>query len=166
MTTEATETTRGVCRICGCTYFTPCEGGCSWADDTNTLCTSCVAKGLGVSADDAKSRLVVAADVEGQPKLLEALTNEMLIAQREGLAMEVNISAVLAFQMVGLLQLALRHPKLSPELTDAGTRLVMLIEQWFASPEVEMPAAAHVIRLGHDQRNDVPIGTPVGELEL
>ena len=31
---------KGVCRICGCTWTTPCEGGCSWIDETETLCTS------------------------------------------------------------------------------------------------------------------------------
>lgn len=28
------------CRVCGCSEFDPCEGGCGWADPT--LCTECV----------------------------------------------------------------------------------------------------------------------------
>lgn len=32
----------GKCRICGCTYFDPCQdtssGTCGWADETQTLC--------------------------------------------------------------------------------------------------------------------------------
>jgi hypothetical protein len=32
---------RGVCRKCGCTDARACEGGCAWADETQTLCTRC-----------------------------------------------------------------------------------------------------------------------------
>jgi hypothetical protein len=32
----------GVCRICRCTEFDPCEGGCGWANAMQTLCTACV----------------------------------------------------------------------------------------------------------------------------
>jgi ParB/RepB/Spo0J family partition protein len=31
----------GACRECGCTEDDACEGGCAWADETKTLCTSC-----------------------------------------------------------------------------------------------------------------------------
>lgn len=31
------------CRVCGCTEFSACEGGCDWAEDED-LCTSCVGK--------------------------------------------------------------------------------------------------------------------------
>jgi hypothetical protein len=36
--------TPGVCRECGCTETTPCEGGCAWTDKTKTLCTACQMK--------------------------------------------------------------------------------------------------------------------------
>jgi hypothetical protein len=29
------------CRVCGCTDWTACEGGCGWVDDD--LCTACAA---------------------------------------------------------------------------------------------------------------------------
>ena len=32
----------GICRWCGCTYDTPCENGCGWANRAQTLCTECV----------------------------------------------------------------------------------------------------------------------------
>lgn len=32
---------KGICETCGCAYNTPCEGGCAWTDNTETLCTSC-----------------------------------------------------------------------------------------------------------------------------
>lgn len=28
------------CRVCGCTYYTPCEGGCYWVEED--LCSKCV----------------------------------------------------------------------------------------------------------------------------
>jgi hypothetical protein len=31
----------GVCRGCGCTEARACVGGCAWADDSQTLCTTC-----------------------------------------------------------------------------------------------------------------------------
>lgn len=31
----------GVCRACGCTETRACEGGCSWADAAQTLCSKC-----------------------------------------------------------------------------------------------------------------------------
>jgi ParB/RepB/Spo0J family partition protein len=32
---------KGVCRDCGCTETTPCDGGCAWTDETETWCTAC-----------------------------------------------------------------------------------------------------------------------------
>jgi ParB/RepB/Spo0J family partition protein len=36
----------GTCRFCGCTERNACEGGCSWANDEETICTSpnCIAQ--------------------------------------------------------------------------------------------------------------------------
>jgi hypothetical protein len=32
---------RGRCRVCDCTEVAACEGGCSWVDVDETLCTAC-----------------------------------------------------------------------------------------------------------------------------
>lgn len=32
------------CRICGCTQYNACEGGCYWV--TDDLCSQCTKKGL------------------------------------------------------------------------------------------------------------------------
>lgn len=34
----------GRCRICGCTHEEPCEDVCAWANEEQTLCTSCMEK--------------------------------------------------------------------------------------------------------------------------
>lgn len=31
----------GTCKFCGCQENAPCEFGCGWADDDQTLCTQC-----------------------------------------------------------------------------------------------------------------------------
>jgi len=31
-----------VCRVCGCTEFEACEGGCAWVDAAHRLCTGCL----------------------------------------------------------------------------------------------------------------------------
>jgi hypothetical protein len=53
----------GMCRVCGCTEFEACPGGCGWADETHTLCTNCVDKvqagnggGEGVAAAAGNDR--------------------------------------------------------------------------------------------------------------
>jgi hypothetical protein len=76
----------GTCVYCGCTETTPCEGGCAWADDSQTLCTVCLGAGavaieliaaLGIVAakPDAKLRLTKpstfdALDIEAQRQIV------------------------------------------------------------------------------------------------
>ncbi len=37
---------RGACQLCGCTEEHASDGGCAWADDECTICTSCVEASL------------------------------------------------------------------------------------------------------------------------
>jgi len=46
---------RGVCHVCGCTDDRGCDGGCSWADETGTICSACDAWARRASAKGAKS---------------------------------------------------------------------------------------------------------------
>jgi ParB family chromosome partitioning protein len=49
-TSKKTKPQPGICRVCGCTDDTPCEGPggvlCHWADRTKTLCSVCRDKGV------------------------------------------------------------------------------------------------------------------------
>lgn len=36
-----TDITPSTCRYCACTPADPCPGGCTWADETRTLCSRC-----------------------------------------------------------------------------------------------------------------------------
>jgi hypothetical protein len=40
--TIAIKETPGKCRWCGCTWEHACDGGCSWANRQQTLCSGCV----------------------------------------------------------------------------------------------------------------------------
>lgn len=51
--------TRGICRICGCTDSATCPGGCYWVNDAHTLCSSCVALEARVKLD-TNDRLALA----------------------------------------------------------------------------------------------------------
>ena len=33
---------KGTCFLCGCTEAHACAGGCSWANEAQTLCSACV----------------------------------------------------------------------------------------------------------------------------
>ena len=55
MTTQE-QIDKGTCRVCGCTHEDPCwhpeAGYCSWADETETICSHCMAEEL---ADDPQT---------------------------------------------------------------------------------------------------------------
>lgn len=51
----------GVCRVCGCTDSTPCEGGCRWVDQSLTLCSQCV--GSESVQQDTAALTVVAMEI-------------------------------------------------------------------------------------------------------
>jgi hypothetical protein len=64
--------------------------------------------------------------------------------------MELVLQPMTVLQLVGLVQLALRHPALSADLRDAGQRFVRASQQYFA----DAPATLDVIRRGDDPRED------------
>lgn len=39
---RAARAVAGICRVCGCTDDAACDGGCSWSDATETICSNCV----------------------------------------------------------------------------------------------------------------------------
>jgi hypothetical protein len=65
--------------------------------------------------------------------------------------MELVMHPLTVLQLVGLVQLALRHPGISPDLREAGTRFVSAAHQYFA----DAPATLDVIRRGDDPREDI-----------
>ena len=155
--------TTDTCRLCGCTEDHPCPTGCAWADETRTVCTLCVER---VRAMPPELHVLIATAVtagdqdEIQKLLLQALAADVLELHAEAKAMEMGLAPITAFQVCGLLQLALRHPGLSPELRLVGDRLVALFEQWF---DAGAPAAAIAIRRGADPAHDRPLTVPTTE---
>lgn len=46
----------GICRVCGCTWNTPCythkEGNCWWIDEAQTICSHCYYRFTEPSLED------------------------------------------------------------------------------------------------------------------
>ena|ERR1051325_7828921 len=70
----------GTCRYCSCTDEEACDGGCSWADESRSICSTCA-----VTLDIAKHLVTVFGAVVASPKAKlqtsvearwEALTDE------------------------------------------------------------------------------------------
>jgi hypothetical protein len=57
-----TETTRGVCRHCGCTDKRAGPGGCYWIDQEHTICSACDGIGLGLVEDAERYAAAISAD--------------------------------------------------------------------------------------------------------
>lgn len=52
------------CKYCGCQEFSPCEGGCAWADENKNLCTVCAH-----AAQLAGELVVILGAVAANPRL-------------------------------------------------------------------------------------------------
>ena len=70
---------------------------------------------------------------------------------------EVSCDPAAAFQLAGLLILALRHPHLSPQMRATGDALLDRVIAYFA----QCPTVVEVLRR---QRRGSPIGAPQGGL--
>lgn len=64
--------------------------------------------------------------------------------------MELVVRPVSAFQLAGLIQLALRHPHVSPEIRTTGEHLLGGVRHFFA----DCPTVLEVIRRGDDPHHD------------
>jgi hypothetical protein len=99
-------------------------------------------------------------DPSGQP-IGRTLTPEEAVAEcaAEMLAMESDPMAVAfrpitAFQIAGMLQLALRHPDLSGELRDTAWGFLDAVREYFA----DCPAVLTILEAGDDPTQDVHVG--------
>ena len=80
-------------------------------------------------------------------QLLQASTEEIKKLHDSGAGVRVEMSPVEAFQILGLLQLALRHPGVQNDrdsVREAGIRIAKQIEDKFA----KYPATAEAMRRG------------------
>lgn len=81
--------------------------------------------------------------------LLERMASELASGQPPR-PMELVLQPVSVLQLTGLLQLALRHPHLTPEHAEVGRRFLAGVRQYFA----DCPAVLEVIRRGDEPRFD------------
>jgi hypothetical protein len=79
--------------------------------------------------------------------LVLAMTVEL---QHKHAPMEIVCQPVSVFQLTGLLQLALRHPGVTPELRTTAERFLAGVREYFA----DCPAVLEVVRRGDDPAED------------
>lgn len=69
--------------------------------------------------------------------------------------MEIIFHPMTLFQLTGLVQLALRHQDVSPELRATAERFLISVRQYFA----DAPTVLDVIRRGDDPAQDIVKGS-------
>jgi hypothetical protein len=65
--------------------------------------------------------------------------------------MDVSFRPLTVFQLTAMIQLALRHPRLSPELRKTAEALLAAVREYFA----DCPTVLDVVRRGDDPAEDV-----------
>lgn len=58
---KAQTTQAGTCRVCGCTDQEACEGGCTWVEATQSICSVCFGEQL-MTAWPLVEKLLAAAE--------------------------------------------------------------------------------------------------------
>jgi len=82
--------------------------------------------------------------------LVQAGAEEMRAAQDAGVMLPLHLRPSSAFQLLGILQLALRHPGLSGAVRDFATQLARLIEDQIC----KTPAMREMARRGWSKEYD------------
>ena len=88
--------------------------------------------------------------------LVKAMQGEMRDLVRSGQALTFDIDPLTALQLVGLLQLTLRHPHVSETHRATASELVEWLKEFFAG----CPAITEVIRRGDDPAQDLDVDRP------
>jgi hypothetical protein len=88
------------------------------------------------------------ADDDDATAIAEAMAHEIRAKVEP---MEIHFQPLSVFQVTGLLQLALRHPELTPELRETGVRFVAAVREYFA----DCPTVLDVVQKGDDPAFDV-----------
>jgi hypothetical protein len=83
-----------------------------------------------------------------EEQIAERLAVEII--EKAPTPMEIVLHPMSAFQLTGLLQLALRHPDVSPELRETAERFLAGVREYFA----DCPAVLDVVRRGDDPAED------------
>lgn len=83
---SASAITLGVCRFCGCSETQPCDGGCSWSGDDQTLCSSCAAA-VDLASDFVRILGVVTATPKAGLHRITATWSALSLAQQQLLVM-------------------------------------------------------------------------------
>lgn len=137
-----------VCKYCGCTDSRPCaipagDGrlqACFWINEDQPICSACLSR---MSPED----------------LLEAMAIDH---QRAGGAeLSVIFDSAQLCAIVGLVQLALRHPNIPPFTRDLGATFVAQVAEYLSG--CNLFVLAELIRRGGDPAHDVVVSPAAAE---
>jgi hypothetical protein len=110
-----------------------------------------------VTLFDAHGQIIQEADIHDpqdvsalDAELLRCMAAELDALEHEGEPLLIELSPLVAVQLAGLIQLALRHPLMN--LRDVGLEVLETVREYFA----ECPAVREVLRRGDDPGQDVP----------
>lgn len=148
---------RGKCRICGCTPERACPERCSWADPDETICSSCVEiiqRAGGAWRDEVVAR--VEAELSIDDLLLARITTEM--GRERASVVPMRLTMMQAFALVGLVQLALRHPSIGEGVRESGWQFVYAIDQAFL--DAELWGLLLAVRQGNDPERSMQAAPP------
>ncbi len=84
--------------------------------------------------------------------LLRTMAAELRALEHEDEPMYLMLSPLVAVQIAGLLQLALRHPGTKADIRDAALGFLNAVREYFA----ESPAVLEILRRGDDPTQDIP----------
>lgn len=125
----------GICKHCGCTAERACGGGCAWVDESETLCSAC----LHLASDE---------------ELLEGTLLEHRLTTNKPISFHVSTVELTA--IIGLLQLALRHPDIQDaSVLQLGQAFIDGVEECFLN--AQLYALAELVRRGNLPQHDQPI---------
>ena len=86
--------------------------------------------------------------LEDEQAIVDQMTREII--SKAVHPMELVCQPTTVFQLTGLVQLALRHPGVTPELRETADRFLAGVREYFA----DCPAVLNVIRRGDDPTQD------------
>lgn len=133
----------GVCKHCGCTDNAACVDGCCWIDPSQTLCSAC----LHLASDE------------------ELLAGTGFDQERsKGWVTPMELTSPELTALVGLVQLAVRHPEIPPLVRQFAANLVAAVQTRFL--QAQLPSLAELVRRGDLPQHDQPLAEPASPIIL
>lgn len=133
-------TRAGTCRICGCTDEAACEGGCSWADAAQTLCSLCLEAALiATQFVDVIGAVMATRKLPPTWKALSAAQQQLLVmtcrataeAIQEGL--QEGFDSGPAQELAAIVEFLQSHQVTAPDAESISATVIRLLQPHIGS---------------------------------